>query len=282
MKLQSLLLSLALLPVALFAGNPNSGGTTSTPTGPTVIPGGAFTTPYVISAPGSYVLGGSRTVTAQVNVIEITAPDVTLDLGGFSLSQTGNFNNVAGVYVTPSDNVEIRNGSIVNVSSYGVYAANGSGVRVFNVRVVGPCVIGIVLNVTGGHIDHCYVTDCSFSGISADGGGTLVTDCTAVGVNSVGTGIGVQNGARVIRSVARGGKWGFYVGAGATAVDCTASGSASGFVMNGGTLRSVDVFNNTLGVDTQSPVNVIKDSRIAFNTTAINGVYTNGGGNILQ
>src|SRR5688572_4273273 len=87
MNLRSLALSLALLPAALFAANPNAGGSTDTPTGPKVIPGGTFTTPYVISAPGAYVLGGNRTVSADTNVIEITAPDVTLDLNGFAVDQ---------------------------------------------------------------------------------------------------------------------------------------------------------------------------------------------------
>src|SRR5689334_15138430 len=132
MKLQSLLLSFALLPVALFAGNP--GGTTVTPTGPTVIPGGTFTATYVISAPGAYVLGGNRTVTGFVDAIEITAPDVTLDLGGFALDQLSG--GKRGVQIVAAENVEIRNGSILH-SLTGIDAQSGKGLRVINVRFVG-------------------------------------------------------------------------------------------------------------------------------------------------
>ena len=36
-----------------------------------MIPGGAYNTTYVISAPGSYVLGGNRSANTAIFVIEI-------------------------------------------------------------------------------------------------------------------------------------------------------------------------------------------------------------------
>src|SRR5688500_2690954 len=110
MKLRSFVLTLALLPAALLAAGGNSGTTTSTPT---VIPGGSFTSTYVISAPGSYVLGGNRSANTSMFVIEIAAPDVTLDLNGFRLTNAVvPTDNGGGINVPNPENVEIRNGSI--------------------------------------------------------------------------------------------------------------------------------------------------------------------------
>lgn len=126
---------------------------------------------------------------------------------------------------------------------------------------------------------HQHVSDASWSGIFTDGDGALVTDCMAVG--GTGTGVAVQNGGRIVRTVARGGKWGFYVGVYSTAVGCTATSAQIGFVMNGGTLRNVDALNNTTGVDTNSPTNVIMGSRVTGNTTNVSGAYSNAGGNFI-
>ncbi len=278
MKLQSLALTLALLPAALFAGNANSG----TPTGPTVIPGGVYTAAYVINTPGSYVLGGNRTVSGSVNGIEITASDVTLDLGGFALSQAGGAASGNGIYIPAPENVEIRNGSILNAGNCGIQALTGSGVRVTGVRVASVGSIGILVKADGAQIAHCHVADASWAGIATDGGGAIVTDCMVVGLAGTGTGVSVQNGGRTVRTVTRGGKWGFYVGLYSSAVDCTATAAQAGFVLNGGTLRNVDVLNNTIGVNTNSLTNVIMGSRVTDNTTNFSGLYSNGGGNFIQ
>lgn len=282
MKLRSLALTLALLPAALFAAAGNSG--TPTPTTPTVIPGGSYATSYVISAPGAYVLGGNRSANTAIYVIEIAAPDVTLDLNGFRLSNgPGGSNLGGGVYVPAPENVEIRNGSIVDPGNFGIRAKFGKGVRVNGVRVAGALVAGIEIETAEAQVDRCHVMDSGTYGIHLIGGASLVSDCV-VGGKSSAVGVTVDNGSRVMRTVVRGCGSAFIL-TDATAVDCIASGSQIGFhLLVGATLRGVESIKNTTGVFTSQLTNVIIGGRISGNTQnwGNGGIYTNGGGNVIQ
>lgn len=72
----------------------------------------ARTTTQVINQPGNYVLGGDITVGA-VDGIRIEANDVTLDLGGFTISSTATSGSgpFRGIFVL-GKNIIIRNGRI--------------------------------------------------------------------------------------------------------------------------------------------------------------------------
>lgn len=281
MKFQSLLISFALLPAALFAGNPNSGGTTSTPTGPTVIPGGAFTTAYVISAPGSYVLGGNRTVSGDVHGIEITAPDVTLDLGGFALDQTSG--TQSGVIAVAVENIDIRNGSILH-ALIGIDAQSGKGLRVSNVRLVGTKYVGVRTFAEASQIERCRVDDSQHGLIVAGAGGSLVTDCVVNTANQNGIGISSTKGTMVIRVVARGFLYGFSLIQGCSAVECTATACVYGYDLQiASTLRDSTSDGNKYGVSSNTSANFITGTRISNSTTAtIVGSYTPGIGNFIQ
>jgi hypothetical protein len=284
MKLQSFFVSLALLPVALFAGGPNSGGTTGTPTGPTVIPAGAFTSAYVISTPGSYVLGGNRTVSGVVNAIEITAPDVTLDLGGFSLAPNVTGGLKTGIYIANADNVEIRNGSVGDASDSGIWAEAGQRVRVLNVRVTATGNYGIRIGAGAAQIEHCQISDCSFDNILVSGAGALVTDCMVTGG---GTGVYVEKDGRVIRSIASGCKYGFYLYQTSTATECTATGGQYGLVLGAYcTMRNCELLKNVTGLSFSAGngLVLVSGSRMSGNTTNVVGgaaSYTDGGGNSI-
>ncbi len=286
MKLQTLALALALLPAALFAAGGNSGGgTTSSPSTPTIIPGGVHATTYVISTSGSYVLGGNRSSSGTIFVIEIAAPDVTLDLNGFAVSNVvGTSGPGGGISVPTPENVEIRNGSILNAANYGIRASYGKGVRVIDVRVVGAAYAGIAISAASAQIDRCNVSDSGQFGIWAGGGGALVTDCVVSGgVNCIG--VSVNSGARIIRTVARSCKEAFALLTLSTASDCLASNSGIGFRITAHcTLRDVEVVGNVNGVSTSHSSNVIMGTRIGGNTANFvdGGIYTNGGGNVLQ
>lgn len=280
MKLSSLALTLALIPAAFFS--------TST-AAPTVIPGGSFTSTYVISAPGSYVLGGNRSASTGMFVIKITAPDVTLDLAGFRLSNpTPNTSGPAGatihggIYVPTPENVEIRNGSIVDAGNYGINAGNGIGVRVVDVRVASTKYAGIHITAGSSQVVRCQAVDPGHQGISAWGDGALVSDCVVSGAAT--TGVSVAKGGLIVRTVARGCAAGFNMWTAATAIDCMASGGTVGFHLNAGcALRGIESINNTEGVAAWSLNSVITGSRIMNNTTNITGnnLYTNGGGNVI-
>ncbi len=84
-------------------------------------PGDAFTL-YIISQPGSYYLTGNIAVPANKTAIRIAAPDVTLDLRGFTVSGN-NAANTYGIQDNSGDAVHatIRNGIIEKMAYSAVY-----------------------------------------------------------------------------------------------------------------------------------------------------------------
>ena len=250
----------------------------------TVIPGGTFATPYVINQPGSYVLGGNRVSSDPAkHVIEITAQDVTLDLGGFTLSHpAGNAAAGAGIYIPATENVEIRNGSIVNSRRSGVWAPSGKGLRVVEMRFVSPRVSGVETLVSAASFDRCYVADSFTHGINAKGSATVIRDCV---ISSSGQGISLgANGSRVIRTTVQGGWIGITVGANSTAADCIVTGASQMGIYTGAhtTLRNVEVMDSAVGVYSSAATLHIIGSRISDNPVNIQGAYTSGGGNVIQ
>jgi hypothetical protein len=140
---------------------------------------------HIISAPGSYRLTSDLLVPAGLDGIRIDVSDVTLDLGGFTISsQSVGGLAVHGVTGALLTNVEVRNGTIRNFPTSGVHLPSGLLHRVIDVRVIGNGNFGI--NIIG--------TGPSY-------GGHLVRGCTALGN---GTGIRVEpQGSLVVDSVAR-------------------------------------------------------------------------------
>ncbi len=108
--------------------------------------------PTTIDQPGSYALTNDLFVPGSVGVgIAITASDVTLDLGGHSITAPGNLSG-AGVRITGAQNVTVRNGNIVN-ALMGAVVMNSANVRLegLSIRATGlppsapPPEIGIML-----------------------------------------------------------------------------------------------------------------------------------------
>ena len=80
---------------------------------------GNGTNVFVISASGSYYLGGNVTGVSGKNGIRISAPNVTLDLNGFAL--VGVPGSLAGVTtLSGGRNLAIRNGTIRDWGGKGV------------------------------------------------------------------------------------------------------------------------------------------------------------------
>lgn len=99
------------------------------PAGP-VAPTGATSileAPFTITEPGSYRVARDLTVGQAVDGITISTSDVTLDLGGHTLDGQGI--GVHGI-VVPGDrkNVVIRNGTLANWTSNGVFLSSSTGV----------------------------------------------------------------------------------------------------------------------------------------------------------
>lgn len=151
--------------------------------------------PYTISTPGSYYLAKSIQFTATSgDALSITSPNVTLDLGGFTISSTAGVTGRA-IFVTGGlNNVAIRNGNIAGNTSTvfptvtagfenGIYA-NASGGTPFgafrnltleNIQVSGCRTWGIISY-------YSTVTNCSVASNGTDGliaSDSVVTGCIA-------------------------------------------------------------------------------------------------------
>lgn len=201
MKHRSFALLLALLPAALFAGQPSGGSTTPA----NAIPGGSQSATFVISKPGYYYLAGDRTMTDSTkNGIEIASSDVTLDLSGYTLR----FANVSGtamaVHGSNLQNVEIRNGAITDVPIYGIYLdASNTGInanlRIIDVRVSATGNSGIWVEGDSVLVDRCTVDHSGYNGIHLYWGNGMIVSNSVVsttqsnGVLAIGNGAVVKN-----------------------------------------------------------------------------------------
>lgn len=138
-----------------------------------------------ISNPGSYALTNNLITTGAVTTIFITASNVTLDLNGFRVGNTGSAGTCIALIGAVS-NITIRNGVTVNGES-GIFADGGfcRGVLIENVRVYNPRLTGIVLANAAARdcvIRRCEVCECGMTS-------------TAVDVNAPVIGIGYNGSA---------------------------------------------------------------------------------------
>ena len=157
-------------------------------------PGVAFdstTGTYIIAAPGSYYLTGDIVLTAATYAaVSITAPNVTLDLGGFTISSSSSENTGSGItLLANASRVVIRNGFIRGQTTYanGIYSGGGFGygisanyfsntqVLVENVRVSNVSFHGLSLSIDSTTIRNCGATICGHNGLQA----SLIESSTA-------------------------------------------------------------------------------------------------------
>lgn len=278
-----------LLPIAAMAfiastssfAASGKGGSTGAESGPVIIPGGTYSETYIIAAPGSYRLGGNRAMSDTTkHIIQIAAPDVTLDLGGFALSYPSV--GKSGIRIPTCDNVEIRNGSIANAFD-GVEALSGNNLRIIDVRIASAGRAGIRSFAAAGRIDRCQIADAVDDGIWAVGAATLVTDCIVLGDS--GFGITVSHGGQISRSTVSGAQRGLLIATNSTASDCTITGCTlvGVYTEDQATLRNLNIAGNALGVHCGYQSNpVIMGTSVVNNNLSVSGSYVNGGGNVIQ
>jgi nitrous oxidase accessory protein NosD len=109
------------------------------------------TAPYVISAPGTYVLGSGLTYSGTTGAaIAIVTSNVILDLAGHYIYGSGKPTSNAGIYVQDAWNVTIQNGIVIGFTRGVQLARCGNGI-VQNLRFNGP-LIGVSLFLTSGTI----------------------------------------------------------------------------------------------------------------------------------
>lgn len=197
---------------------------------------------HVISASGSYYLTGNIVVTTNGQVgIAVQAPNVTIDLNGFSMIGNGIGDDAIRIDdgFTFLPGIVVRNGTIRNWVKEGVDAFYTKNCRIENVTV-NDCSNGWGLIAGNGSVfTNCTVSGCPI-GIVATRGSTL-RDCTAIGNT-----LGIQ------------------IGEGGTASGCSATGSTAGpgfQVFNGSTLTNCTAYDNRgatgFGFEVATGVNLV-------------------------
>jgi hypothetical protein len=183
---------------------------------------------HIITQPGSYYLSQNVLVNSPTGGmlffgVSVQADDVTLDLGGFAILQTGTGSSSgAGVHVNSGrSRVAVRNGTISGFLA-GVSAVGASGVQVRDVAVN-----GISAGIDAGadaQVENCRVTYQGFSnaGIRV-GAGSIVSGSVATCSGSNGRGFVLGDSARAIECTARAGSVGFELANGASIDRCTAA-----------------------------------------------------------
>lgn len=233
--------------------------------------------PATISVPGKYYLTRNLTKMASGDGITISASDVDLDLGGFTLTGP---DLSAGIFISGT-RVRVHNGYIVDwdtgiagVSSTAVITVEGvhvtsvvkTGVSLLGSGVVRDCSVNSASRgVTVGNaslIEGCRVHGASIHGIVL-GVGSVISDCAVVGGN---VGLLIQDGSIVKDCVVNNNtSIGIEIAQGAQIIDTVVDGNgATGIkagsqavVITGCSVRGTTPFGVLPGVGIEASVGVI-------------------------
>ena len=233
-----------------------------------ITPGDAPGLPVTISTEGSYILTGNlSTNSTGINVIEVTASHVTIDMNGFTISGpgSGTGNGIFAASVSTSD-IEVRNGVVREMGSAGVRLAGFRG-RVINVRVIDNDDRGIQLGGTS-LVKNCLARNNDGQGISASTGSNVIENIAQANGNaSTGNlgGIFAGNNSYVYGNVSNDNFGeGIVTGSGATIVNNSTSENTehgiragSGTLLQGNAARNNDLFGLSLATNSAYVGNVM-------------------------
>jgi len=156
-----------------------------------VTPGDAPGYPLTIDQPGSYRLTGQLFVSdPTLNVVEITADHVTLDLNGFAIRCVVVFTPCvgngfgSGILAYLASDVTVRNGVIRDFGGSGLSV--GAGARIEDLRVLDNGTDGITIGYDG-LVAGSVIRGNGANGIDLSGDGVVITD--NVIANNAGYGI---------------------------------------------------------------------------------------------
>lgn len=145
--------------------------------------------PYIISAPGVYFFTGNLDYAGKAPdpAIRIEAPNVTLDLSGFTLTGPGPESGVPGVLNADAPNFHLRNGTITGFDT-GV----NSTARATHISSLTVSNCGTGISAAASHIIDCSATENTRVGITtltatftipgdaaAASGSTIIERCSA-------------------------------------------------------------------------------------------------------
>ncbi|MCB2155870.1 right-handed parallel beta-helix repeat-containing protein [bacterium] len=206
--------------------------------------------PYSITESGRYEVCGNLTGTSGQNGITISASNVVLDLGGFTL--TGGAGSLDAVNISSGGNVTVRGGTLTRWDGDGIDGASDTlGALYVHDVSVSSCK-GNGISISSGGVYDSSVSSCARNGVSVGcpsgscGGGAVYLE----GVRSTGngfSGISSSNGPELTleRCVSSGnashGVYMFYDSTPARAQDYNSSRSNnSSSIDNGGDGWSVE------------------------------------------
>lgn len=252
----------------VVASNPATDTSAGDPAGVLVaIPGSREPAPpFVIDRPGSYRLEGNRL--CQEDGIRVNADDVTIDLGGFSLTGPDSGESV-GIRMNSRRNIEIRNGTIRDFGKRGIHEKNDSltaaGKRILDVRVISNGSCGICLGGSGNLVRGCFVEGNGGTGTCS--GGLIEGN---VYLNNETGGIAAGDGARVVgNTISATRKTGIFARSGCTIQNNVVSDADnSGIYAEFGCLIEGNVVSasNRANVDGYAGVKVMGDCIVRGNT----------------
>jgi hypothetical protein len=141
-----------------------------------------ISTPMQITQSGSYVL--TNNIAASNTALNITASDVTIDLNGFTISQSGS-QFADGIVIVPNGtyprNISIINGSIKGFTRHGIFVvAYGSttpvDLQVKNLRVLSNGSSGVRVEGFGYNIEGSVISGNGGLGIYSLGSGLILNN----------------------------------------------------------------------------------------------------------
>lgn len=159
------------------------------------------TAPYTITAPGSYYL--TADLSASATVIDVSVSNVTLDLNGHTITNSG---STATIYAGGATNLTIFGGNVVG-GGYGVYigSATAGVIALHQLRITGFTVAGVDIQ-GGSQYPAIRITDNDISSYGTAGTsaqaivafqvwGGRVSSNTLMGQTPSGSGTGISFGS---------------------------------------------------------------------------------------
>jgi hypothetical protein len=202
---------------------------------------------HIISRSGSYYLSKNLTLGKTNDAIRIVAPNVTLDLNGFSIAGPF-FPKSTGTGVdtgaTSLQAVRIRNGAIKGIGM-GIDLSNVSQASIDNIRVTGCTEAAFKL----GH--GCSVANCVAAENGAGFSASLKNRCIFLNCSALAntsSGINTGGDGSIVNCVAiDNGQDGIHTRGGCSIVECVANANANAgiTVLHGNTIRGCTVDANT-------------------------------------
>lgn len=226
--------------------------------------------PFVISSSGSYYFTKNLQFTAASgSAITINASDVTLDLGGFTLSSIAAVAG-RGIDIGSNANITVKNGAVAGNTTVTISGTGHS--RVWAITPAGFD-IGIVDFSIACHYQNLVIRGCRTFGLLATGGGNTVIDKVSVSTNG-SYGISSEFSSISNCVATTNGTLGIYATSGTiNSSTATSNGNAGIYAISGCITNTTASLNGSYGILANS--GSVSNSSAKSNIGT--GIYAEGG-----